>query len=119
VRDLLKGRIQPRRDTFYLLTRAELDQIAETGLIKTLDITIASTLFGVLISLAIWLLTIGSDAPIQLGAAIGSLCTLAPLFLLFSLRAYQSHCRAKDILRKIMECPPEWLEEDYLKKEGF
>jgi hypothetical protein len=69
VRDLLKGRIQPRIDTYYLLTRDQLDQIAETGLIKTLDITIASTLFGVLISLAIWLLTIGSDTPIQLGAA--------------------------------------------------
>jgi hypothetical protein len=101
VRNLFSGHIQPRRDTFYLLTDAELDQIAETGLAKTLDLTIASTLFGALISLATWLLTIGTSALIQVGAAIGSLCTLTPFFLLFSFRAYRNYCRTKDILRRI------------------
>jgi len=91
-------KVQPRIIVLHQLTGAELDQLYEFGLTKVIDLTIASGLFGALIAFGIWLLTVGANTPVQVGAAIGGLSTLVPLFLFFSIRACQNYRRAKDLL---------------------
>ena len=95
--------VHPIRIDVYQLTGTQLDQLADSGNWRTLDLTIASTLFGALITLIVWLTTIGTTSAVQTGAATGAIIAITPLLLVFGVRAYRNYQHSKRLIEQIKD----------------
>ena len=84
----------------YSLTEAELEQLAEVGTAKTLDLTVASMLFGALTTVIIWLATVGITSPVQTALAVAAIIAIVPSLSFFGIRAYRNYRMSRALLKR-------------------
>ncbi len=85
----------------YQVTEETLDELADSGIGKSVNALFATTLFGALLTLIIWLFTGEFSNPSASASAIAASIVVGVLFLYFGVRAILDYFRARRLLRRV------------------
>ena len=85
----------------YQLTEAQLSQLSDVGLSKSLNALFSATMFGALVTLILWGFTAGFDSLKVVAIASAGYVVFGVLLIFFGLKAWGDYKSVKRLLGQI------------------
>lgn len=89
----------------FQLTEETLDQLAESGIARSLNALLAAALFGALVTLIVWLLTGDFTTSAKAASATSASIVVSILFLYFGVRGIGDYRRARSLVQRAKQPP--------------